>query len=160
IAAPAGAPVAFVARATEPPNDRMEFGELETDGIADATFGKINGTVNVSGSEPFVDVWDDGSYHVYWLRPLPGTIELGSTSRAGHIVTPVGVDRPPPGASLGPRITVVPNPASGFVTFSWDGEAASRSRIAVYSVAGRLVARSAADVRAMRWDGRDGTGAR
>jgi immune inhibitor A len=157
--APAGAPVAVVAEASEPPNDRLQFGEMESDGVWDAGLGKINGSVNVTGADPFVDVWDDGSIHVYWIRSVPGGMEMGVMSRGATVAVPVAVG-PPPGAALGPRISVVPNPAAGLVTLSWGGEAPTGARLAVYSVAGRLLARSAAGARALKWDGRDALGAR
>jgi len=158
---PSGLPLGFVTRATDPPNDRLQFGELEPDGQWDAALGRINGSVNVSGAEPFVDVWPDGSMHVYWLRGVTGGMELGTTYRAATVPVPVAVGPSRPASvALGATISVVPNPAVGFVTLSWSGEAPAGSRLAVYSIAGRLLARSAAGVRAMRWDGRDALGSR
>jgi hypothetical protein len=156
--APNGAPVAVVAEASEPPNDRLQFGEMESDGVWDAALGKINGNVNVTGAEPFVDVWNDGSIHVYWVRNVAGGMELGQMSRGGTVQVPVAVGEPPH-AALAPRISVVPNPAAGLVMLSWGGEAPLGARLAVYSVAGRLLARSAAGARALKWDGRDALGA-
>src|SRR5262249_2087136 len=123
----------------------------------------------VTGASPFVDVWDDGSMHVYWFRtpsPIIPVTLLGSMWKAGNgpaapdaELEPEAAAAPPPASvALAPSISLVAAPARGVVTVRWGGERPAGARLAIYSVTGRLVARAPVGARAFRWDEKDEAG--
>jgi immune inhibitor A len=142
-------------RASEPPNDRLMFAAEHDDQAWDVGLGTIAPGTPAAGSDPIADVTDDGTVTFYWIDEGSTTSQAWFTRRQITLAEPVAVPHLPAPRPL--SILAAPNPAVSRVRFTWSGAPAG-STLALYSPAGRVVARFPGEAGVVEWSGRDALG--
>lgn len=146
----------LVMRASEPPNDRLMFAAEHDDRAWDVGLGTIALGTPAAGSDPIPDVGTDGAVTLFWIDQGASTSTAWLTRRQAGLAVPVDVPpRPTPRALA---VLAAPNPAVSLVRFTW-GQAPARSTLALYSPAGRVVARFPGAAGTVEWSGKDPLGA-
>jgi len=148
-----------VARATEPPLDRVLVGFQHPNEIWDYGLGWISQGTDAGGSSVALDTDETGTQTVLWTALTPAATDLWTCRRVPQTVTPVAVGPPPPAPALGPALAASPNPARGRVHFTWD-RVPPGATLSLYSPAGRRVARLPAGPSGGSWAGLDAAGTR
>ena len=147
----------LVMRASEPPNDRVMFASEHDDNAWDVGLGTIANGTPAAGSDPMAEVTDDGAVTLYWIDPAATTSTAWITRREGGLAEPVDV--PPLPAPRTLAVLAAPNPAVSRVRFTWGtGAAPAGSTLALYSPAGRVVARFPGEAGTVEWSGKDAFG--
>jgi hypothetical protein len=148
-----------IARATEPPNDRVLVGEQHSDLAWDYGMGWISRGLDAGSATVALDLDPDGLETALWSTPGASSTTIWTRQRAPAIVTPVAV--PPPASTAGGRlaVTALPNPARLAARFRI-GAAPEASALVLYSLAGRRVARLPAGAGQVDWRGVDDRGRR
>lgn len=155
-AGPEPGTAAVIARASDPPFDRVLIGIQHPDGIWDYGLGWISQGVDAGGSPVALDTDAAGVQTAIWTSLGTSTTDIWTRRRTPATVIPVAVE-PPPAAPARPAVLAHPNPAQGRVRFVW-AEAPEGASLHLYSPAGRRVARLGAGPAGAAWAGTDDRG--
>lgn len=157
--------VTILARANDPPLDRILVARQHPDAAWDVGLGWISQGIEAGAGELALDVDAEGTATVISAIPGSTSTTIWTLRRPQNQATPVAVSDP--AARWAPnRIQAFPNPAHDRVDFTWPSAPAgagqaegSKAFLAVYNPRGRRVARIGAGAGRVSWRGRDERGA-